>query len=628
MSAEPVKRSQYFNPPTTECPHSSRNHFEDWEEFHLPMARMHHAALHGRGVASGLEVSVQDAGTQIEVGPGVAVDGRGELIALSAAGQAEIGAEQPGESGQQIDPPFRLGVAGREAGTYYLCIQFAQTLRFAEGSCGKQEQTPVLRLLASAGDATPIDAGEAIVLAIVEVDAAGVATVRDRAEGLPHRRQLVGQSGSELRIRRTETAADAVADAAAGGIGARDGGGLRFSVADAADAMILEREDGGPFSRLEVQADEARVAGNVEVLGSLGLASWRLQAGGSELDPTLDLQPPADEKSFRVVSHDGAHVPLQVRASSSGDGNAVYLAQTGGRVGIGTAAPDRTLTLVGPGAVALNVRDDSGAREVMLGVDEGGGVVATATGHDLQLRAGGDQAVMTLKADGRVGIGAAEPGERLEVSGRIKAGHLTVGDWPPSPDHFVYFGNGALDQNDGRNYALAQDSGGRTFLNSPQVIICRIEDRPSVAIGAAGRIVLGSRGGEGSIGFGVNPIHPIHLAGGAHCFEGREWRNGSSISCKKDVEDLPLDDALAALRALRPVTFKYVDGDEMRAGFIAEEVPDLLATGDRQSLSAMEIVAVLTRVVQDQQRRIQELSEHAGAHPERPRQYRPAEPKR
>ena len=49
MPAERVKRSQYFSPPATECPHSSRNHFEDWEEFHLPMARMHHAALHGRG---------------------------------------------------------------------------------------------------------------------------------------------------------------------------------------------------------------------------------------------------------------------------------------------------------------------------------------------------------------------------------------------------------------------------------------------------------------------------------------------------------------------------------------------------------------------------------------------------
>jgi hypothetical protein len=144
--------------------------------------------------------------------------------------------------------------------------------------------------------------------------------------------------------------------------------------------------------------------------------------------------------------------------------------------------------------------------------------------------------------------------------------------------------------------------------------------------GANGRIVLGSRGGEGSIGFGVNPIHPIHLAGGAHCFEGREWRNGSSISCKKEVENLPLADALAALRGLRPVTFKYLDGDEARAGFIAEEVPDLLATGDRQSLSAMEIVAVLTRVVQDQQRRIQELSEPLGGRPERPQPVRPAGP--
>ena len=151
MSAEQVKRSQYFNPPTTECPHSSRNHFEDWEEFHLPMGRMHHAALHGRGVARGLEVSVQDAGTQIEVGPGVAIDGKGELIALSAAGQADSGGEQPGEAGQQIDPPFRLGIAGRDPGTYYLCIQFAQALRFGEGSCGKLEQTPILRLLPTRG---------------------------------------------------------------------------------------------------------------------------------------------------------------------------------------------------------------------------------------------------------------------------------------------------------------------------------------------------------------------------------------------------------------------------------------------------------------------------------------------
>ena len=557
MSAEPVKRSQYFTPPTTECPHSSRNHFEDWEEFHLPMARMHHVALHGRGVATGLAVSVQNEGTQIEVEPGVAIDGRGELIALSADGRADIGVDQPGDADQQIGPPFRLDSAGRENGTYYICVQFAQTLRFAEGSCGKLEQTPWLRLLPTAGDLSPIEAGEAIVLAIVQIGSEGVATLSDRMEGLAHRRRLLGQGTGELRIVRTGTVSDTVADAPSGRIGSRDGGGLRLTVTDAADAMILAREDGGRFSSLEVRAEELRAFGNCEVPGSLSLAGWRLRAGGSEGDPRLDVEPPADRG-------------------------------------------------------CLSVRNASGSREVMLGIGEGGGVVSTMTEHDLELRAGGNKPVMTLKADGRVGIGTATPGAPLEVSGRIKAGHLTVGDWPASPDHFVYFGTDALDQMDHRNYALIQDSSGRTSLNSPEVILLKIADLPSVGITAGGKIVLGSRGGEGSIGFGVNPAHPIHLAGGAHCFGGREWRNACSISCKKDVEDLPLDEALAALRDLRPVTFKYIDDDEARAGFIAEEVPDLLATGDRTSLSPMELVAVLTRVVKFQQRQIHELSERVG----------------
>ena len=160
------------------------------------MARMHHAALHGRGVASGLAVSVQEAGTQVEVQPGVAVNGKGELIALAAEGQADVGADRPGEPGQQIDPPFRLSTTGRESGTHYLCIQFAQTLRFTEGSCGKLEQTPWLRLLPSAGDASPIEAGEAIVLALVEVDAAGAC---DRAR--PGRG--AGASSSAGRARRS-----------------------------------------------------------------------------------------------------------------------------------------------------------------------------------------------------------------------------------------------------------------------------------------------------------------------------------------------------------------------------------------------------------------------------------------
>ena len=49
------------------------------------------------------------------------------------------------------------------------------------------------------------------------------------------------------------------------------------------------------------------------------------------------------------------------------------------------------------------------------------------------------------------------------------------------------------------------------------------------------------------------------------------------------------------------------DAVESHIGFIAEDVPDLVATSDRQGLSSMDIVAVLTRVIQAQQQHIEAL---------------------
>ncbi|MDO8281071.1 MAG: hypothetical protein Q7U10_00350, partial [Thermodesulfovibrionia bacterium] len=50
------------------------------------------------------------------------------------------------------------------------------------------------------------------------------------------------------------------------------------------------------------------------------------------------------------------------------------------------------------------------------------------------------------------------------------------------------------------------------------------------------------------------------------------------------------------------------DDKDGHLGFIAEDVPDMLATYDRKSLDPMDIVAVLTKVVQEQQK-ISEQSE-------------------
>jgi len=92
------------------------------------------------------------------------------------------------------------------------------------------------------------------------------------------------------------------------------------------------------------------------------------------------------------------------------------------------------------------------------------------------------------------------------------------------------------------------------------------------------------------------------MASNARVTAGGVWVNASSRESKENIKDLASEEALSALRALRPKRFNYkVEKDEEYLGFIAEDVPELVASKDRKALSAMDIVAVLTRVVQQQQ---------------------------
>jgi hypothetical protein len=73
---------------------------------------------------------------------------------------------------------------------------------------------------------------------------------------------------------------------------------------------------------------------------------------------------------------------------------------------------------------------------------------------------------------------------------------------------------------------------------------------------------------------------------------------------------LKVEDAIETLQGLNPVTFSYkVSPEENHVGFVAEEVPELVSMKDRKGLSPMDIVAVLTKVVQEQQKTISTLRE-------------------
>ena len=77
---------------------------------------------------------------------------------------------------------------------------------------------------------------------------------------------------------------------------------------------------------------------------------------------------------------------------------------------------------------------------------------------------------------------------------------------------------------------------------------------------------------------------------------------------QENVAELSAEAALAALGNLEPVTFnRPEDKNKQHAGFIAEDIPELVAGANRNQMSTMDIVAVLTRVVQQQQQQIAEL---------------------
>jgi hypothetical protein len=92
----------------------------------------------------------------------------------------------------------------------------------------------------------------------------------------------------------------------------------------------------------------------------------------------------------------------------------------------------------------------------------------------------------------------------------------------------------------------------------------------------------------------------LHITGALH--------EGSSRELKTDIGDLSLADARSALYALNPVTYRYKEGDgDQHVGFIAEDVPELVATSSRTSMVAMDVVAVLTKVLQEQIQENREL---------------------
>jgi hypothetical protein len=143
--------------------------------------------------------------------------------------------------------------------------------------------------------------------------------------------------------------------------------------------------------------------------------------------------------------------------------------------------------------------------------------------------------------------------------------------------------------------------GGNNYLGFAQVkpwrtVIFRIE------AGAPADSLLVSS--EGKLGVGTaTPEEQLHVAGDARIWIAfvDAFEQLSSRALKHDVQDLAPATALAAVAGLHPVRYRLKSQpDEPTLGFIAEQVPDLVASPDRKTIEPMKIVAALTAAAQAQ----------------------------
>ncbi|EZH72356.1 hypothetical protein ATO12_23170 [Aquimarina atlantica] len=105
-----------------------------------------------------------------------------------------------------------------------------------------------------------------------------------------------------------------------------------------------------------------------------------------------------------------------------------------GNFGIGTASPDRKLSIVSAQSSYLNLKTNNG-HELLIGADTNGGIISTMSNHDLSIRAGSNSTKMTVKANGNIGIGTINPDMKLTVKGNIHANEVKIDLNVPAPDY-------------------------------------------------------------------------------------------------------------------------------------------------------------------------------------------------
>ncbi len=511
-----LRRTSYTDPsqptnPTRQGAVQDGEALVDFTRYEKPLEQIHGSNLHGWGVASGLTVTATLGGPNLQVLPGVAIDGLGQHISLAFGGFAQSTAN-PDRVGDTTRLPVTnpTGVTiptPAPGGSMYLTIQFLESFdldSLINHGVYQMYHTPWLQLVPTAGF---VNDGTSLVLAQVTIDGAGHVT--SLAPGL--------RQGTSLPLQRVSVGNYGLVSAGGTSIGAsvpeigallpRTAGGLTIQ----ADTLGIQSTMGTESVFFDVVGGHAHVTGNLVVDGKLN--GRDISADGGNLDA-------------HVANHSNPHqvTPAQI-----------------------SALPIQGGTLSG----SLNINQG-------LSVTNDLTVHGTITGSLAANLVGADQ----IQSNAVTGDKIHDSTIRCEKLAPHGGFLITCYD-------FFIGGTGLPGRSTGWRRALVDTSNALYVNYGPDWQACIVNN----------------------------------------------FAHGSSATMKDGIVDITTSQAEELLYSLRPRSFRF-KGDQtgaMRHGFVAEEAPEGVATGEKTGVFLDGIIASLVVVVTGLQERVRELERRLSA---------------
>ena len=281
--------------------------------------------------------------------------------------------------------------------------------------------------------------------------------------------------------------------------------------------------------------------------------------------------------------------------------NSIFVSSTG-RVGLRTATPVLDLHINTSDTPAVRLEQNSGggftAQTWDVAGNEANFFIRDVTGGSrlpFRIRPGAPTSSIDISASGDVGMGTASPSEKLHVSENVDANSFILMQNPNTGTSAAAVFRA---QSDTATVNYQAHASTRTITRFGQIL-----GGWSELLHVAGNgLAIGTLTNVPFI-MGANNLKRIQVTNaGVEVFG--TFTNSSSREYKEDIRPLASAEALATLAKLEPVKFRFKEQPEENLGFIAEEVPDLVAVEGHKSVAPMDLIALLTKVAKEQQQTI------------------------